>query len=264
LRQSIGVPGGERDSSTIPAVSQPRFFAPDAAATSRTVTLSPNESHHLAHVLRIGQGAEVAVFDGRGREWLGRVAGVRKGRSVSIELLHEIRPVAEPPVRVTLAIGVLKGEQMDAVVRDATMLGAAEIAPMACGHVAVGTRGWRAGGTVDRWQRVAIASSKQCGRAVVPVVHPVRPFEAVVGGAADLRVMCVEPSAPVPSTSTLTGLARPSSALVLVGPEGGWTNDELETAGRNGTVLVNLGPRTLRAQTAPAVLLSSLWTVWGW
>jgi 16S rRNA (uracil1498-N3)-methyltransferase len=247
----------------MPAVLRPRFFAPAATGASGAITLSPDESHHLLHVLRIGPGAEVAIFDGRGTEWLGRVGGVRKG-SVSIDVLHEIRPVAEPPVRVTLAIGVLKGEQMDAVVRDATMLGVAEIAPIVCGHVVVGARAWRTGGAVDRWQRVAIASSKQCGRAVVPFVHPVQPFAALASADADLRVMCVEPSTAVASTSMLTTLARPSSALVLVGPEGGWTNDELETAARHRAVFVNLGPRVLRAQTAPTVLLSALWTVWGW
>ena len=108
------------------------------------------------------------VFDGRGREWTGRIASLRRS-AVSVDLTAEIAAVPEPPVRVTIGVGVLKGQQMDAVVRDATMLGAWAIVPLETSHLAAGKKRPRLSG--EHWHRVAVASAKQCGRAVVPVIE---------------------------------------------------------------------------------------------
>ena len=246
-------------------MSVPRFFAPAASDAAGLVSLPSDEAHHLARVLRLGIGARVRVFDGRGREWDGTVASAGKS-SAAIEIAAEIAPAAEPPVRVTLAVGLLKGDQMDAVVRDATALGASRIVPMSSAHVAVADKVWKSGAAVERWQRVAIASVKQCGRAVVPEIAAVQDFDTVLTTeAAAATLMCVEP---VLATHGLElgriGATRPASALVLIGPEGGWSAAEVDHARRRGATLVHLGPRTLRAQTVPTVVLSALWTVWGW
>ena len=237
-----------------------RFFAPALDPRADVVTLPEDDAHHLRHVLRLGTGAEVGVFDGRGGEWVGRVSGVTK-KAVTVSALRAVAPIAEPPVRVTRAVGVLKGDQMDAVVRDATMLGAAGIVPMKSDHVVVPARAGlsRAHG---RWARVAVASARQCGRAVVPVVAPLAPFDDLIADAAfDLKVMCVEPAL---AGGGLPLEAPPASALLLVGPEGGWSARELDRAAAHGAKLIHLGPRTLRAETAPVVALSALWMVWGW
>jgi 16S rRNA (uracil1498-N3)-methyltransferase len=163
-----------------------------------------------------------------------------------------------------VAVGLLKGDQMDAVVRDATMLGATEIVPIASEHVSVPERAWRSGAAAERWRRLAIASSKQCGRAVVPVIGAVQPFDHALDIAAEIRLMGVEPSASGDAVVELSALPRPSSALLLTGPEGGWARTEIDRAVARGATLVNLGPRTLRAETAPTVLLASVWTIWGW
>src|SRR5262252_1224933 len=135
-------------------MSRPRFFAPAAAAGSGLVSLPPEEAHHLKNVLRLSPGAEVSVFDGCGREWQARVDAAGGTRDASVELLKEVAPAPEPAVRVTVGVGLLKGDQMDAVVRDATMLGASEIVPLASEHVAVPVRAWRSGAAVDRWRRL--------------------------------------------------------------------------------------------------------------
>jgi 16S rRNA (uracil1498-N3)-methyltransferase len=232
---------------------------------SGSVTLPPDESHHAAHVLRLGVGADVRVFDGAGREWAGRLASVRRS-AVTVELAGEVTPVAEPPVRVTVAAGVLKGQQMDAVVRDATMLGAWAIVPLETAHLAAGKKRTRLSG--DHWRRVAIASSKQCGRAVVPVIEDATTLADLLDRSGfGLIVMFVEPSALSAHDASLAAAAaasRPPTALVLIGPEGGWSEGELTLAANKGVRLATLGPRTLRAETAPVVALSALWTSWGW
>ena len=240
----------------------PRFFAPDADAGDTTVTLASDESHHLAHVLRLEAGDAVRVFNGRGQEWAARVAG-RARRGIDVELLQPVTPAHEPPVRLTLAMAVLKGDQMDTVIRDATMMGVAAIVPMVSAHVAVPARAWQTGRGPERWRRVAIASVKQCGRAVVPDIAEVQSFAEVMAAAhAELTLMAIEPAAgaalePLPERA-------PASALALIGPEGGWSQEEVERGIAGGSVPVSLGPRTLRAETAPIVLLSSLWARWGW
>jgi 16S rRNA (uracil1498-N3)-methyltransferase len=211
-------------------------------------------------VLRLSTGNEVGVFDGRGREWVGRVAAANKN-VVEIELIGESTPIPEPPVRVTLGVGLLKGDQMDVVVRDATMLGVAEIAPIVTDHAAVSARAVRA----DRWRRVAVASAKQCRRAVVPKVRSAATLNEILTGTRDSQqLICLEPGATGIEATPLTALARPSTVLLLVGPEGGWSAAEIATAREAGAQAISLGPRTLRAEAAPAVALAGLWTVWGW
>ena len=238
----------------------PRFLAPAAVKGDRPVTLTADEAHHLRDVLRLEVGAEVGVFDGCGREWRGRVTAIQK-ESADIELVGEIAAVAEPPVLVTLGVALLKGDQMDAVIRDATMLGVAEIAPVMSAHVTVPSRAVK----IDRWQRVAIASAKQCRRAVVPVVRPLAAFSEVLERRdVGARLICTEPGAAGASAAAFAVPSRPASALLLVGPEGGWSAAELALAVQLGATPISLGPRTLRAEAAPTVALAALWTLWGW
>jgi 16S rRNA (uracil1498-N3)-methyltransferase len=241
----------------------PRFFVPDLDHAARVARLPSSEAQHLTRVLRLRVGDAVNVFDGRGREWAGRVAEVtRAGATVSLG--DAVDPIPEPPVRVTLAVGLLKGDQMDNVVRDATMLGAAAIVPVSSAHVAVPAAGRKSDTAVERWARVAAASAKQCGRAVVPSVSAVTRFEDVIAGRpVGATIMCVEPARAAGGPGSLP--PPPSSdVLVLVGPEGGWSESEIGQAVYSGARLLHLGPRTLRAETAPTVVLSVLWSAWGW
>lgn len=244
-------------------VPSPRFYAPAASSGRSRVPLGPGEARHLTQVLRLGPGADVRVFDGQGREWTARVATASPSE-VQVDLVEDREPAREAPVRVTLAIGLLKGAQMDDVVRDATMLGVSRIAPMATAHVAVPAVRRRSSAALERWQRIAVGSAKQCGRAVVPEILPVSPFESVLAAAAGPAVMCVEPAVtsegpPVPWTEE-----PPAALLALTGPEGGWAPEEVAAAVRGGAWLLHLGPRTLRADAVPTVLLSALWARWGW
>lgn len=236
---------------------------PEARAGHGPITLPPDEAHHLTHVLRLGAGADVAVFDGRGREWRGRVSSAGR-RTVTIDLADAVTPASEPRVRVTLGMALLKGDQMDAVVRDATALGAAAIAPIVSAHVTVPTRAWKGDAARDRWRRVAIAAAKQSRRAVVPEIAPVSTLDAAAVTAGEaLLVMCVEPARAAKTLDAVESRA-PAAALVLVGPEGGWSDAEVAQAISRGAHLITLGPRTLRAELAPIVALSALWTRWGW
>jgi 16S rRNA (uracil1498-N3)-methyltransferase len=237
-----------------------RCYAP--GAVEGLVELSGEEAHHLARVLRAKAGDLVVAFDGRGHEWRARLDSVGRER-VTLELLEPRPPAAEPPVAVTLVVGLLKGDQMNDVVRDATALGAAAIRPFVSAHTAVPERAWHER-ALARWQRVAVAAAKQCGRAVVPDVLNVSRLGDVLGETAGLSIACVEPAREIQGAPLPPRPSGVSSARLLVGPEGGWSEGELQLLAEAGTCLLRLGPRTLRAETAPTVAMSVLWATWGW
>ena len=244
----------------------PRFFAPDARAGALT-ELPDDEAQHLTRVLRLSLGAAVIVFDGRGHEFDAVVAKAGKsGASVQLGAARE--PSArEAGVAVTLAPAVLKGDKMDGIVRDAVMMGVTAIQPLVCARSEISLAALERGRRQERWQRIAVSSAKQCGRAVVPPVLMPRAFESVATALAERTLpgpglMFVEPSAAaaVVSLSDLDG-HRPRETTVLVGPEGGWAASEIERA-ETVCRLVTLGSRTLRADAVPVVAIAALFTVW--
>ncbi len=242
---------------------RPRFFVPGAGDGRRELTLPADEAHHATRVLRLGAGADIALFDGAGGEWRARILSTSKSR-VDVELVGALEPAAEPRVHLTLFQAVLKGDHMDAVIRDATMLGVRAIVPVLTVHTVVNAASVSTSRVFERWTRVAIASAKQCRRAVVPVIHPVLALpEAVPLSGRDLgvqRIVLVEPAAahatatPEPSAS--------NSAMLAVGPEGGWSAQELTAFEEAGFGPLTLGSLTLRADAAALVAISALRVRW--
>jgi 16S rRNA (uracil1498-N3)-methyltransferase len=243
-----------------------RFYAPGLSSDSPTVDLPRDEAEHLSRVLRLRTGDPVQVFDGRGREFSGKVHQVGR-TSATVTLDGEVTPMPEPSVRLTLVQAVPKGDAMDRIVRDATMLGVAAILPLVSARAEASVRRLEASGRVNRWQRIAVASVKQCGRAVVPVVLQPETLEGCFGRVdADRRYLLAEPGLlQVDSVGvrSLSAEPAPASALLIVGPEGGWTPDEVELARRAGCMPLTLGPRTLRADAAAAVAITALQCAWG-
>jgi 16S rRNA (uracil1498-N3)-methyltransferase len=237
----------------------PRFYVPDARAIGEAVALPVDEAAHLLRVLRLKAGDAVRVFDGRGAEWQAVVDAVTK-TAASVRLVAAVRPAREAGVDITLAAAVLKGEKMDQVVRDAVMLGVTGIRPFVSERSEVPLAAVGRGGRVARWQRIAIASAKQCGRAVVPLVSEAVTLRALFERAAPRRIMLVEPSAAA-GVRRLADVPSGQAELV-VGPEGGWTSDELAAGVAAGGILLTLGDQTLRADAVALVAISALRALW--
>ena len=229
----------------------PRFHAPALTADLAELQLPDDEGHHLSKVLRLREGDRVLVFDGAGLQREAQVARVARSH-VTLQLGRIDAAAPELSVHVTLAQAILKGDSMDQVVRDATTVGVHEIVPLVTMRTEARHPADRATTRVDRWRRVAVSATKQCGRAVVPAVREPRSLTSALETAGDnARVMLVEPL-PDLTLTTLDDLkpVRPGSRItVLVGPEGGWSADELGFAAGSGAALVSLGGRTLRAET---------------
>ena len=242
----------------------PRVYAPDLDAASPLVTLPADEAGHLTRVLRLAAGDAVSVFDGRGTEFRGVIASASRDR-VSVRLVEPVTPPASPLVPLIVAQAVLKGGSMDDAIRDATMMGAESIQPLITAHVDVKTSVATRDTTLERWQRIALAATKQCRRAVLPQVRPVQALaDWLREPPAEMVLMFVEPSAAcVPKAlRALLDYTVPARGVVLLGPEGGWAAEELEAARAAGCVPVTLGPLTLRAESMPVAALAALQAIW--
>jgi 16S rRNA (uracil1498-N3)-methyltransferase len=246
---------------------EPRFYDPTLGPNLRELRLDGDEGRHLARVLRLGPGAHVRVFDGRGGEVRAEIVTVEKSGAL-VRILEPVAASPEPVVDVTIVQAVLKGDGMDAVVRDATMMGVTVIRPVLTARTVVTTKalGRDGASAVARWRRVAIASAKQCGRARIPAIEPPHALSAVLreeaGDGEPVRLMLVEPAAARAGCADALPLMAPASASLLVGPEGGWTPAEIDEAVAAGWTPWSLGGLTLRADAAALVALGALAHAW--
>jgi 16S rRNA (uracil1498-N3)-methyltransferase len=215
-------------------------------------------------VLRLAVGAEISVFDGHGNQYMATIEHVGN-REVVVRPTVRLEAAPELPVAIVLAQAVLKADRMDAVVRDAVMLGVSAIQPIVTSRTEIGLASLVKSRRQERWHRIAVASTKQCGRATLATVDPPMTLADWLAHAPELRMILVEPSACSAAPLSLDFLfdrPLPSTATLLVGPEGGWEPAELTAAVGAGFVPVRLGRRTLRADAAPLAALSVLQFIW--
>jgi 16S rRNA (uracil1498-N3)-methyltransferase len=237
-------------------MSEPRAYAPDAEV-GEDVLLPPDEGAHLTRVLRLGVGSPVRLFDGRGAEFAGEIVAVRRS-DVRVRVDHPEDSMAESPVRFVVAPALIKGDGFDEIVRDAVMMGASVVRPIVAERTVAKPRE----SMLERWQRVALAATKQSGRAVLARVEaPVTIDQLLSADASAARVVFVEPTADVLVTDLLK-IAAPPSALVLVGPEGGWSPAELELFKEKALTFVRIGSRTITSERATIAALSVLMVLW--
>ena len=238
----------------------PRFFAPALAGLDAPVPLPDDEAAHLSRVLRLAAGDTVAVFDGRGTEYLARVERAVRGGTV-VRPYRRVASAGEPAVALTVAPALLKGRRFDDVVRDAAMVGAAVVQPLTTSRTTSRAR------DSGRWSRIAVASAKQCRRAVVPEVRPPRSLAWLLGrDRSAVRLLLAEPGAADDGATGLGALAReprPASATLAVGPEGGWSPDEVRAATDAGFRVVTFGRLTFRADAVVACASAVLFYIWG-
>jgi 16S rRNA (uracil1498-N3)-methyltransferase len=218
----------------------------------------PDAAARHAQVLRLQPGDAATLFDGCGGEWSARIAAMGR-REVTVDVLAHADVERELPFAVTLALAMPAGERMDFVVEKATELGAAAIQPLLAERSVLRLTGERAAKRVAHWQAIAVAACEQCGRNRVPLVQPVRTMRDWLAGlptALPERRWLLGWTEAVPLASVLS--ASPSTTLVLSGPEGGFGADEEAAARLRAFVPLTLGPRVLRADTAPLALLAAL------
>ena len=233
----------------------PRLFVDQPLRVGDTFTLPPGPARHV-QVLRLQPGAVLTLFNGKGGEWDATVT--QMGRTdVSVQLGTHTDVSRELPLHVTLALGMPANERMDAVVEKATELGVAVIQPLMCERSVLRLNGERAPKKVAHWQAVALSACEQSGRTRVPQIAEVRTLtqwlQALTSTGAARWMLSLR------DAQSLIDAAPPADqVLCLSGPEGGLSPAEEDAARAAGFTPVSLGPRVLRADTAPLALLAHL------
>lgn len=239
-------------------MSVPRFHVPEAAPGAR-VALPEHAAHHAQEVLRLRPGDAVRVFDGRGAEFEAVLEAVHR-REVMARLGAAVAPRPESPLRVTLAVAPLKGDRMELVIQKATELGVVEIRPVVTIRTDPAARPALRGTRQERWDKVASGAAEQSGRAVVPEVFPTTTIDELLAWPFDGRRLVFLDA---PGLAALTREPRPASALLLIGPPGGFDEREIKAARGAGFEATSLGPRVLRTETAALAAVTAVQVLWG-
>lgn len=213
----------------------------------------------MIHVLRLKAGDALTLFDGRGAEYAALIKRIDKsGLTLNVTARREIS--RESPLAVVLAQGVSSGERMDYTVQKCVELGVAAIQPLITQRSVVRLAGERADKRVAHWQSVAAAACEQCGRNRVPEVLPVQPLARWLGAPPQGVRYLLSPHA----GKRLREFERPADTVtLLVGPEGGWNEEETAAAQLAGFAPMALGPRVLRTETAAVAALAAMQALWG-
>lgn len=236
----------------------PRIHCEHKLGPGAQFPLAPQAAQHVAKALRLKPGATLVVFDGAGGEYEATIERIDRGR-VDVKVGAWRASEVEAPLAVGLVQGLPEADKMDWIIQKATELGVAWIQPVVCERSVVRLAGERAERREAHWRRVAIAACEQCGRNRVPELRATLGFAAWLSEAAPAPRWMLVPGAP-----PLAARAAPPAGLeLLVGPEGGLSERERELAEGRGCEPVSLGPRVLRAETAPVAALAAIHALWG-
>lgn len=230
---------------------QSRIFTRQPLQGQTTLVLDGSTGHYLARVLRLSKGDAVTLFNGDGADYPAFISEIRS-QSVTVQITGSVAPATESPLRITLVQAVCRGERMDYVLQKATELGVFCIQPLISQRVEVRLDAARQEKRMLHWQGVVTSACEQSGRAVVPEVKGPLSLSDWLGAADFPVALILDPLA----GGRLSGVSiEGDSVAVLVGPEGGFTEEEVNAAREKGLLAVTLGPRVLRTETAgPAAI----------
>ena len=219
--------------------------------------LDDRACHHLARVLRVKTGDRLSIFNGDGNNYLGAIVSATKHQvSVLIDSVEQAE--TESSLNTYLALAVSKGDRFEWAIKKATELGVTSIVPILSQRVDLRLSPERWQKKQEHWQQIVISACEQSGRAVVPEVQdPTTLSQWLSEVEADCKLV-LDPEA---TPNALHD--QPTSIALLIGPEGGLAPSELKLTSENGFSAMRLGPRVLRAETAPLVALSVLGARWG-
>ena len=239
-----------------------KFFVPAEQFVSNRVTLTGSDVSHIRTVLRLKVGSSIQVISGSDKLLTVKLVDI-KAKEIQGEVIASEKFDVESPLEIHLGLALTKGNKFDATLRKSVELGSNSITPLTTERCVVKTH--QVEKKTDRWKKIVLESSKQCGRTQIPVVSEgIKTLETFClnNDGRELKLVFWE----MESGNSLKDLKldrAPRSVAALIGPEGGFSSSEIEKTREYGFQTVSLGPRILRAETAPVVALALLQSTWG-
>lgn len=229
-----------------------RFYVNPENIHANTLYITNGQVHHLKDVMRVKQGNKIIALDGKGKEYTGIVTSISSGQ---IEVkISKIKQMKEKKYHIHLVQSIPKKDVMDSIIQKATELGVDEITPIISAHTIVKIKDDTK--KIERWNRIVIESVKQCNRMDTPLINPIKSFKQVLDTLQE-DTLCI-----IASTSGKRQLVKQAlhnnthnNITILIGPEGDFTPEEVETAIDKGCVPVSLGDIVLRCDTAAMLLI---------
>jgi 16S rRNA (uracil1498-N3)-methyltransferase len=236
----------------------PRVYTPQALAQGLQIELAEPQSHYLSKVLRMDTGRELILFNGLGGEYQASISAIHK-KFIEVTLGEFSPENKQSPLELELAIGVSRGDRMDWVLQKATELGVTKITPLLTERTEVKLKGERADKKMEHWQQIIISACEQCQRNLVPVLtEPCNFADWVTQCDAKLKFVLHHRD-----NQGLPAQQQTNQVALLIGPEGGLTDEEIALAQTQHFTALTLGPRVLRTETAPIAAISLVQYLWG-
>lgn len=236
----------------------PRVYAPVPLTTGAQINLPEAQAHYLTRVLRMEAGRGLVVFNGEGGSFTALINQASKNACV-IDIGEFTPDQSQSPLNCSLAIGISKGERFEWVLQKACELGVTQVYPLFTSRTEVRLDAARQAKKSEHWQQVLISSCEQNGRSIIPQLHsPQHIAEFLPAACADLKLVLHHRA-----QQALSSYNTPQSVCLLIGPEGGLSEEEIKLAEQQGFNPLVLGPRVLRTETAPLVALSLVQYQWG-
>ena len=244
-------------------MTAPRFYCPDPISGNKTLALPASVAHHI-RVRRLAAGCEIVLFDGQG----GDITGVLDfdGKTAQVRLGDRSQQETELGGALTLLQGLPSGDKMDWIIEKAVELGVQRLIPITAQRSVLKLSGDRLAKRLVHWQGIVISASEQCGRNRLMQVLPPQDLEQTLTNQnLGLMLLC-DPAAKDDLSATLLKQRAAASAGVsfLIGPEGGWSNEELQTSRQAKVSSVRFGQRVLRSETAGLALVAATTALLGW
>ena len=235
-----------------------RLFVDAPLAPDTQLTLDPDRSHYLCRVLRLRRGDRVELFCGDGLAYDAAIV-TADARACDVHVGAVVAHEAAPRVRLHLAQALMKGERIDFVLQKVTELGVTDIRFTETEHTVVHIEGPRVERRETHWRRVVASAAEQCGRLWLPTLHAPQPFAELLRERVAEQTLLLDPgAAPLGADVPLV------DTVLLIGPEGGFSDAERDAALASGARAVGMGQLVLRTDTAPVAAIAVLRQAWGW
>jgi len=237
----------------------PRIYHPHALEVGLNVELGSDAANHVGRVLRLPVDAQIILFNGQGGEYCAKlIESGKKNVSAFVETFND--KCIESPLRIHLGQGVSRGDKMELTIQKAVELGVTEITPLFTERCGVKLSGERLEKKLNQWHKIVISACEQCARNTLPVIHKPKSLEVWASEQTNELKLNLHPRA----SYSINSLPEPQHGIRLViGPEGGLSDAEIDYASQQGFDEVLIGPRVLRTETAGLTVISALQTRFG-